>query len=486
MDASLRLGVVAATLRPERDDMGYQFDAQIFARRREEFIRRMKPGVAIFPSAPEHLRNGDVNHDYRQHSDFFYLTGFPEPAALALLFKDHGEHRFVLFVPKRDKLMEIWNGRRAGPEGAKEIYGADEAFNNDDIDKQVPLLLRDAPRVYVHLGADQQFDNRVLSWMNSVRRMKRQGHNAPNELHDPGQIVHDMRLIKTEDDLRYLREACRITAEGHIAGIRGTRPGMHEYQVQAEIEYVFRQQGSPRNGYGSIVAAGDNANILHYHENNAECRDGDLILVDAGCEYGMYTADITRTWPINGKFTEAQAEVYNWVLKSQEAAINACRVGRNFRDPHLEAVKVLTQGMVEMGLLEGDPAEIIAAQDQWDEDVRNKKVDPKEDKDKAPRTYKEFYMHNTGHWLGMDVHDVGTYREGEEWVPLQAGCALTVEPGMYIAADRDDVPEKYRGIGVRIEDDVLVTEGDPEVMTAAVPKTVEAIEALMAENKVAG
>jgi Xaa-Pro aminopeptidase len=461
--------------------MGYKFDAGIFARRRQEFLKRMKPGVAIFPAAPEYLRNGDVHHDYRQHSDFFYLTGFEEPGALAVLCKDHGEHQFVLFVPRRDKVMEIWNGRRAGPEGAKETYGANEAFNLEDIDAQVPLLLRDAPRLYVHLGSDPQFDTRVLGWLNSVRRMKRQGFNAPDELQDTGHIVHDMRMVKTEDDLRYLREACRITAEGHMAGMRGTRPGMYEYQVQAEIEYVFRQQGSPRNGYGSIVAAGDNANILHYHENNAECRDGDLILVDAGCEYGMYSADITRTWPINGKFSDAQAEVYNWVLKAQEASIAACRAGRSCREPHDEAVRVLTEGMVAMGLLKGDPAEIIAAQAKWDEDVKNKKVDPK--KDEAPRTYREFYMHNTSHWLGMDVHDVGIYRDGETWAPLKAGYVMTIEPGMYIAADRDDVPEKYRGIGVRIEDDVLVTDGDPEVMTAAAPKTVEGIESLMEEAK---
>jgi Xaa-Pro aminopeptidase len=463
--------------------MTAHFDPAVFARRRAEFLKRMQPGVAVIPAAPEYLRNGDVHHSYRQSSDLYYLTGFEEPGALALLCKDHGEHAFVLFVPKRDKLMEIWNGRRAGPEGAVQTYRADAAYPLEEMDEKIPEYLRNAPRAYVRLGLDDGFDARFMGWLNRVRAMKRQGHNAPAELHDPAAILHDMRLIKTADDLRYQRRACEFSAEGHIAGMRATRPGMFEYEVQAEIEYVFRRHGSQRNGYDSIVAAGDNANILHYHENNAECRDGDLILVDAGAEFAYYSADITRTWPINGKFSEAQAEVYDWVLKAQLAAIAKCRVGCHFRDPHNEAVRVLTEGMVAMGLLEGDPKQIIALQEQWDEDVKNKRKDPK--KDQAPRTYREFYMHNTGHWLGMDVHDVGDYRQGDEWAPLRPGCLLTVEPGLYISAERTDVPAKYRGIGVRIEDDVLVTKGEPEVLTAAAPKTIEDIEALMAEAKAA-
>ena len=460
--------------------MSAEIDAGIFKRRRDELINRMQDGVAIFPAAPEYLRNGDVHHDYRQHSDFFYLTGFHEAGSLALVIKGHGEHRFVLFVPKRDKVMEIWNGRRAGPEGAIGQYGADAAFTLEEIDEKVPEYLRNVLRMYVHIGDDAGFDARVTKWLNAVRRMKRQGFNAPTEMHDPSEIVHDMRLVKNDDDLLFMRKACEITAEGHNAGMRATRPGMFEYQVQADIEYVFRQGGSQRNGYGSIVAGGDNANILHYHENNMVLNDGDLLLVDAGAEYHMYSSDITRTWPVNGKFSEAQAEVYNWVLKAQLAAIELVREGETFRANHDRAVEVLTEGMVAMGLLEGDPAELIAQQAQWDEDVKAKKVDPK--KDKAPRTYREFYMHNTGHWLGMDVHDVGKYKDGDEWLPLKAGNILTVEPGMYIAADRDDVPEKYRGIGVRIEDDVLVTKGDPDVLTASAVKTVEDIEALMAES----
>ncbi|MBK8207880.1 MAG: aminopeptidase P N-terminal domain-containing protein [Planctomycetes bacterium] len=459
--------------------MNLDFDAAIFKRRREALIKRMLPGVAIFPAAPEYLRNGDVHHDYRQHSDFYYLTGFEEAGALALIIKEHGEHSFVLFVPKRDKMMEIWNGRRAGPEGAIKKFGADAAFTLEEIESKVPEYLRNVQRMYVHLGDETHFDERVTGWLNRVRAMKRQGFNAPTELHDPSEIVHEMRLHKSKDDLRYLRRACEITSEGHNAGMRATRPGMFEYEVQAEIEHVFRKQGSRRNGYGSIVAGGDNANILHYHENNMQLNDGDLLLVDAGTEFGMYTADITRTWPVNGKFSEAQAEVYNWVLKAQLAAIDACRPGKTFRDPHNIAVEVLTEGMVAMGLLTGNPADIIATQAQWDEDVKNKVKNPANDE--APRTYREFYMHNTGHWLGMDVHDVGRYKDGDAWLPLKPGCVLTVEPGLYIAKDRDDVPEKYRGIGVRIEDDVLVTEGDPDVLTRDAVKTVEDIEALMAE-----
>jgi Xaa-Pro aminopeptidase len=385
----------------------------------------------------------------------------------------------VLFVPKRDKLMEIWNGRRAGPEGAQATYGADAAFTLEDIDEKVPEYLRNVQRMYVHIGDDEAFDARVTRWLNAVRRMKRQGYNAPTELHDPSDIVHRMRLIKTDDDLRYLRRASEITAEGHNEGMRATRPGLYEYHVQAAIEYAFRMGGSHRNGYGSIVAGGDNANILHYHENNMQLNDGDLILVDAGAEYGMYTADITRTWPINGKFSEAQAEVYNWVLKAQLAAIDKCREGHTFREVHTAAVRVLTEGIVAMGLLKGDVDDIIATQDKWDDDLKHKRVDPK--KNEAPRTYKEFYMHNTSHWLGMDVHDVGDYKQGDDWVPLKAGCVLTVEPGLYISKDRTDVPEKYRGIGVRIEDDVLVTKNDPDVLTKDAAKTVEEIETLMAE-----
>ncbi len=463
--------------------MGYTFDASIFKRRREELVRRMQDGVAVFPAAPEALRNGDVHHDYRQHSDFFYLTGFEEPGSLALLVKEGSKHEFVLFVPKRDKMMEIWHGRRAGPEGAKAIYGADKAFTIEEIDARVPEFLRNVQRLYVHLGDSESFDARATAWLNRVRAMKRQGFNAPTELHDPSAILNDMRLVKTDDDLRYMRESCRITAEAHNAAMRATRPGMREYEIQAEIEYYFRRHGSHRNGYGCIVAAGDNANILHYHENNDVLRDGDLILVDAGCEYGYYSADITRTWPVNGKFSDAQAEVYNWVLKSQLEAIKLCKAGRSFREGHNRAVEVLTEGIVAMGLLKGDPAKIIAAQQQWDEDVKNKKVDPVKDADKAPKTYREFYMHNTSHWLGMDVHDVGDYKQGEDWVPLRPGCVLTIEPGLYIAKDRTDVPEKYRGIGVRIEDDVLVTTGEPDVLTKDSVKTVEDIEAIMEEAK---
>jgi Xaa-Pro aminopeptidase len=460
--------------------MAYQFDPAVFQRRRERFVKKMEDGVALIPSAPEFIRNGDVHHDYRQHSDFFYLTGFEEPGSLLVLSKKNGDRRFVLFVPKRDKLMEIWNGRRAGPEGAKSLYGADEAFTTEEIDAKVPEFLRDQSRAYWRLGESQPYDDRFTAWLNRVRQMKRAGHNAPIEIHDPGRILNELRLIKNDDDLRYMRESCRIAAEGHNHGMRATRPGMREYEVQAEIEYVFRKLGCHRNGYGSIVASGDNANILHYHENNDVLHDGDLILVDAGCEYGYYSADITRAWPVNGKFSAAQAEVYNWVLRAQLAAIDKCKPGVGFREVHNRAVEVLTEGMVEMGLLKGDPAKIIAAQRQWDEDVEAKRKNPTEDK--APRTYREFYMHNTSHWLGLDVHDVGDYRNGDQWVKLRPGCVLTVEPGLYIAKDRKDVPAKYRGIGVRIEDDVLVTSGKPDVLTKDCVKGVEETEALMSQS----
>ena len=461
--------------------MPYQFDPAIFKRRRERLLSDMQPGVAVVPAAPEFIRNGDVHHDYRQHSDFFYLTGFEEPGSLALICKDAGPHRFVLLVPKRDKLKEIWNGRRAGPEGAVKTYGADAAYTLEEIDARVPEYLRNQSRVYVRLGEDEAFDRRFARWLNRVRAMKREGFNAPTELHDPGKLLNEMRLIKTDDDLRFMRQAARIASEGHNQGMRATRPGMNEFEVQAEIEYVFRKNGSHRNGYGSIVAGGDNANILHYHENNMPLNEGDLLLVDAGCEYGYYSADITRTWPVSGKFSEAQAEVYNWVLRAQQAAIDICRPGTGFREVHMRAVEVLTEGIVAMGLLQGNPKDIIATQLQWEEDVRNKKKDP--EKDTPPRTYREFYMHNTSHWLGLDVHDVGDYRQGQDWVKLRAGCVLTVEPGIYIARERTDVPAQYRGIGVRIEDDVLVTNGKADVLTHEAVKGVEEVEALMEESK---
>lgn len=457
--------------------MRAEFNAGIFQRRREELMRRMQPGLAIFASAPVYPRNGDVSHSYRQDSDFFYLTGFEEPGSLALL-RPQAEQRFVLFVPERNKEMEIWNGRRAGPEGARSKYGADEAHTLEEIDGKVPEYLRDIVRMYVHLGGNESFDQRVMGWLNKVRAMKRQGFNAPTEMHDPSEIVHEMRVLKTDDDLGYLREACRISAEAHVRAMKSTRPGLNEFEIEAEISYYCARNGAARMGYTSIVAGGDNANILHYVQNDMGLADGDLLLVDAGCEYGMYTADITRTWPVSGKFSQPQREVYDCVLRAQLAGIEKCRDGVSFREVHNVAVVVLTRGMVEMGLLEGDPAEIIAVQASWDEDVKAKKVDPK--KDKAPRTYREFYMHNTSHWLGMDVHDVGKYKNGDEWLPLRAGCVLTVEPGIYISAERDDVPEKYRGIGIRIEDDVLVTNGDPEVLTAGAPKEAAEIEKLMA------
>lgn len=463
--------------------MSAEFDIEHFKRRRETLQHRMQPGVAIFPASPMRPRNSDVDYEYRQDSDFFYLTGFEEPDALGLVCTAHPEHQFVLFVPKRDKEMEIWHGHRAGREGATRIYGADAAFELEEIDSKVPEYLKDIERIYIPFGESDAFHTKVRGWLNRVRGLSYQGVNAPREIHDLSPILHDMRLIKTDDDLRALRRACEITAEGHKMGMRRTRPGRYEYEVQAEIEYVFRTHGSMRNGYPSIVAGGDNANILHYIANNMPLSDGDLLLVDAGCEFGMYSGDISRTWPVNGKFSPAQAEVYNWVLKAQLAAIETCREGVGFRAVHEAAVDILTEGLVAMGLLEGDPADIIAAQKQWDEDVKNKKVDPTTDKDKAPRTYREFFMHSTSHWLGMDVHDVGTYKQGDDWVLLRPGCVLTVEPGIYIAADRDDVPEQYKGIGVRIEDDVLITADGPDMLTKDCPKTIEEIEALMAEAR---
>ena len=457
------------------------FDPAIFARRRVEFMKRMGSGVAILASAPEALRNGDVHHGYRQDSDFYYLTGFSEAGSIALIAPDHPEHKFVLFVPKRDRAMETWHGRRAGPEGAVKDFGADAAFTLEEADKLIPGYLENVRRLLADLMGNSAFAEKVKSWVGTVKRKQREGVFAPTEFIAPGEIIHPMRLIKDDDDLRFMRRATQLTAEGHIEGMKATRPGMMEYEVQAVMEGYWKQKGCKREGYGSIVAGGENATILHYVTNDAELKDGELLLVDAACEYGLYSGDITRTWPINGEFTPVQRKVYDCVLEAQLAAIDRCREGVSFIDVHWAAVEVLTRGMVEMGLLEGDPAEIIATQKQWEEDVKAKKVDLS--KDKAPRTYFEFYMHKTSHWLGMDVHDVGGYNEDGGYRALKAGNILTVEPGIYVRPDSTDVPEEYRGIGIRIEDDVLVTTGEPDVLTAAVPKSAEEIEKLMAASR---
>jgi Xaa-Pro aminopeptidase len=428
---------------------------QQIKQRREEFMKRIGGGAAIFPSAPTAIRNNDVEHEYRQDTDFYYLTGFEEPNAVAVLAPDNEEHRFVLFVQPKDREREVWTGWRAGEEGAKRDYGADAAFTIDKLDEELPKLVGKAEKLYYRFG-DPLFDERVAAFMRKGQRERQRNGVGPKAIIDPAEMLHEMRLIKTSDDLELLRRAVDISCEGHMAALRALRPTMYEYEIEAVLRYVFRKTGSPRMGYPPIVASGPNATVLHYTTNNRRIEDGDLLLIDAGTEFGYYTGDITRTYPAGGSFTEDQAAVYQTVLDAHVAAIEAVRPGATFIDPHNAAVRVLTEGMIRLGLLKGDVDKLI------------------EDGE-----YKKFYMHRTSHWLGMDVHDAGPYKVADEWRKLEPGMVLTVEPGLYIAEDTEDIDPRYRGIGVRIEDDVLVTENGSEVLTARVPKTIEEIEGLM-------
>ncbi len=424
--------------------------------RREQFMGRIAGGVAIFPAAPMAIRNNDVEHEYRQDTDFYYLTGFEEPGAVAVLAPDHPEHRFVLFVQPKDREREVWTGWRAGEEGATRDYGADAAFTIDKLDEQLPKLASKADSIYYRFGSDPTFDERLIGWMRLFQRERQRNGAGPRAVIDPAEILHEMRLIKTEDDLRMMRRAVDMSSEGHLAALRALRPGVYEYEIEAVLRYVFRKQGSPRPGYPPIVASGANATVLHYTTNNRRIEDGDLLLIDAGTEFGYYTGDITRTYPANGSFTEDQAAIYRIVLDAHVEAIKMVKPGATFAEPHDRAVRVIVEGLVRLGLLEGDIEKLI-----------------EEEK------YKKFYMHKTSHWLGMDVHDAGPYKVADEWRRLEPGMVLTVEPGIYIAEDLEDVDSRYRGIGVRIEDDVLVTPEGNEVLSARVPKTIEEIEGVM-------
>jgi len=430
----------------------------MFAERRRRFMEEMEGGVAVFFGAPEKVRSNDTHYRYRQDSDFHYLTGFGEPESVAVLMPNHPEHRFVLFVRPRDKEREVWNGRRAGPEGAKTLHGADAAHTVDELDTLLPQYLENAPGVYHALGRYPERDTQVLAAIEKVKGKIRLGVKAPGVFHDPGVLLHEMRLRKTPAEMDIMRRAAAISSEAHRAAMRTVRPGMKEYEVEAVIEYVFRRHGCADPAYGTIVGSGVNATILHYVENTDVCRDGDLLLVDAGAEVLGYSGDITRTFPVNGRFSPAQREVYEIVLEAQKRAITMARPGTPFNAVHDAALRTLVEGLLRLGILTGDPEKIITEE-----------------------TYKPYYMHRTSHWLGLDVHDVGAYRNGESWRPLEPGMVLTVEPGLYFGEDRTEVSQAYRGMGIRIEDDVLVTAGDPEVLTAATPKTVAEIESIMAQ-----
>ncbi|GAA6168025.1 Xaa-Pro aminopeptidase [Sessilibacter corallicola] len=441
--------------------MTAKINLQEFARRRKELMAMMEPNsIAIIPAAEEKTRSRDTLYSYRQDSDFYYLCGFPEPEAVIVLIpgRDHGE--FVLFVRERNRQKEIWDGYRQGPEGAIENYGADDAFPIDDIDEILPGLLESRERVYYSLGRDAGFDQQIMTWINTLRAQARSGAIPPGELQDLDHFLHDMRLFKSATEAKLMRTAGDISAQAHIRAMQFCRPGQYEHQLEAEIHHEFAKSGARNPAYSTIVGSGANGCILHYIENDHKMKNGDLVLIDAGCEYDMYAGDITRTFPVNGKFSDEQKAVYNVVLDAQLQAIDAVKPGNHWNHPHEIAVRVLTAGLIELGLLQGDLDELIEKQ-----------------------AYSDFYMHRTGHWLGLDVHDVGDYKVEGQWRVLEPGMCLTVEPGIYIAPDNENVDEKWRGIGIRIEDDVLVTAEGCEVLTAAVPKSVEEIEDLMDREK---
>ena len=428
----------------------------------KEFVRRRKQlltmvgdgGIAILPAAPVRTRTRDIEHRYRQDSDFYYLTGFEEPDAVAVLApgRDNGEYR--LFCRDRNKEKERWDGSRAGPDGAVELHGADDAFPIDDIDDILPGIIESCPRVYYTMGMYSDFDARVTDWVKSLRGRESRGVHTPQEFVALDHLLHDMRLYKSRTEVSAMRRAARVAVNAHKRAMKFVRPGLMEYEVEAEFIHEFRRNDAWVS-YSPIVGGGANGCTLHYVENNAELRGGDLLLIDAGCELDYYASDITRTFPVNGRFTPEQRAVYEIVLEAQLAAIDKVRRDNHWNDPHDAAVKVITKGLKKLGLLEGTLPRLL--------------------KDGA---YREYYMHRTGHWLGMDVHDVGDYKVGDEWRLFEPGMALTVEPGIYLPASRK-IPAKFRNIGIRIEDDVVVSSNGADVLSKGLVKEPDAVEALM-------
>jgi len=411
--------------------------------------------VAIFPAAPERTRTNDIEYPYRQRSDFHYLTGFPEPGAVCVLQPGHASEEYVLFVRPRDREKETWTGRRAGVEGALAEYGASMAYPIDELDQRLPKAIAERNQLYYAMDRDEVFTRRVVGWLENAQLTRPRTGRGPTGLLDARPPVHEMRLRKQPDELERMRRAIAISAEAHLAAMREARPGDWEYEVEALIDYIFRRNGAVGPAYPSIVAGGANATILHYTTNDRRLAAQELLLIDAGAEYDFYCADITRTFPIGARFEGAQRAIYDLVLAAQLAAIDVVRPGARFDEPHQRAVRTLVVGLLDLGLLQGTADEIIEKE-----------------------LYKPVYMHRTSHWLGMDVHDVGLYRLGDAPRPLEPGMVLTVEPGLYIADHLADIDPKWHGIGVRIEDDVLVTPDGNEVLTAAVPKRVDDVEAL--------
>src|SRR3954454_1162352 len=433
-------------------------DLSIYRSRRERLARAMGAGIAIIPTAPERIRNRDTHYPYRFDSHFYYLTGFAEPEAVLVIVAG-AQPKSVLFCRTRNEEREVWDGFRYGPEAARERFGFDEAQPIESLDEALVELIKNEPALFYPVGADAAFDARVIGWLNDVRARARDGTAAPERVQDVRALIDEQRLIKDPREIATMRRSARIAAIGHRRAMQATRPGKNEYEVEAELLYEFRRGGAQFPAYWPIVAGGANACVLHYVFNNAVLRAGDLLLIDAGCELDGYASDITRTFPVSGHYSGAQREVYDVVLAAQLAAIAEARAGNKWNEPHDAAVRVLTQGMLDLKLLSGS---LDAALEK--------------------ETYKRFYMHRTGHWLGLDVHDAGEYKRAGKWRALEPGMTLTVEPGLYIRAAAD-VPERLHNIGVRIEDDVLIGASGCEVLTVDAPKRIEDVEALMRDGR---
>ncbi|CAN5318780.1 Xaa-Pro aminopeptidase [soil metagenome] len=428
-----------------------------YAIRRQNLMQQMQPeSVAVIFAAPEILRNGDTHYPYRQNSDFYYLTGFKEPNAVAVLIPNRAEGSYVLFTQPRDPSREIWDGARVGPEGACKFLGANQAFTIDELDELLPQLLYHHKHLYCCFGRDAILEPRLGNCLNRIRAKYLPAGAAPTTLIDLATALHEMRLIKSETEIALMRTAAQISAAAHLRAMQICRPGLKEYQVEAEMRHVLLNGGCSELAYTSIVAAGKNACTLHYVDNAAELNSGDLLLVDVGGEHQYYAADITRTFPINGRFSTEQRAIYELVLKAQLAGIDAAQPGYSWIAAQEVMVPIITQGLINLGILQGSVAENI-----------------------EKRSYQRFYMHNSGHWLGLDVHDSGAYKVADQWRMLQIGMVLTVEPGIYIAAESAGVDPRWWNIGVRIEDDILITAEGNEVLSAAAPKTVAEIEATM-------
>ena len=420
----------------------------------------MEPNsIALLAAAPPRVRNSDAEYLYRQNSDFHYLTGFTEEKALLALIPGRKQGEVVLFCQQKDKAKELWHGTLMGPDVARKELEIDDAFPVDDMDDILPGLIEGRDRVYYSMGKDDRFDNQVMNWLKVIRSKAKIGAHPPGEFLMLDHLLHELRLIKSTNEIKLMQQAAKISAEGHKRAMAYCRPGIREYELEAELLHAFTRNGSRAPAYTSIVATGDNACILHYIENDSEVKAGDLVLIDAGCEYGHYASDITRTFPANGKFSPEQKAIYNIVLKAQLAAIEAIRPGVPWDEPHNISVKIITQGLVRLGIMNGRPSQLIKSE-----------------------AYRDFYMHRIGHWIGMDVHDVGDYKIDDDWRLLEPGMVTTVEPGIYISPSNKKVPKKWRGIGVRIEDDVLITRNGNKVLSAGIPKTIQEIESFMAQT----